>query len=212
MLALALASSYFAASPDDPAEVQRIRGIAERAVALAPEDTSVLGYIGLALCYVGYPEEGERHTRRAVRKAPGSGLFHYIHGVACGMLNRPEEALSQLNTATRLSPNWHLMWAVHAWQSYSLGAQGRWTEADASIDESISLNPTYGFLHAIKALCCVHLGRDAEARRHVESAGRQGLELAQAERTYRRDLPNSSRLEADIATIQALYAATEPGT
>ena len=30
-------------SPDDPAEVQRIRAIAERALALAPDDASVLG-------------------------------------------------------------------------------------------------------------------------------------------------------------------------
>jgi TolB-like protein/Tfp pilus assembly protein PilF len=211
MLALALAASYIAVSPDDPAEVQRIRGIAERAVALAPDDASVLGHVGQALCFVGYPEEGARLTGRAVRKAPGSGVFHYFHGVACVILNRPDEALSQLNTAARLSPNWHLMWAVHAWQSYLLGAQGRWTEADASIDECISLNPTFGFLHVIKALCCVHLGRSAEARRHVVSAARLGLDLAQAERTYRRDLPNSPKLEADIATVRALYAATEAG-
>jgi hypothetical protein len=38
-----------------------------------------------------------------------------------------------------------------------------------------------------------------------------GWELAQAERLYRRLPSNSPTLEADVAIIRALYAATEPG-
>jgi tetratricopeptide (TPR) repeat protein len=209
MLAAALANAYLV-SPDDPAEVESIRAIAERALALAPDDALVLSSVGLALCFLGYPEEGVRHTGRAVRKAPGSGLLHYQHGAACVMLYRPEEALSHLKTAERLMPGSHLMWAVKSWLPAAYRDQSRWAEADATADEAISLLPAWPYNYVFKAVYSLKLGRDAEARRHIEKARRLGLELAEAERFWRRCAPNSPALE-DIATIRALYAATEPG-
>ncbi|MFZ4687425.1 MAG: hypothetical protein ACOYMK_17690 [Hyphomonadaceae bacterium] len=209
MLAYALSHAYLG-SPDDPAEVQRIRAIAEHAPTLAPDDASVLGFVGRALSIVGYPEEGVRYTGRAVRKAPGSGLMHFYHGVACVLLNRPEEALSHLKTAERLMPGSHLMWGVKVWQSRALQARGRWEQADAALDESLDLYPSLGPHVAYKAYLCLKLGRDAEARKHVETARRLGWDLALTELHWRRLYPISPTLEADIATVRALYAATEP--
>ncbi|MBY0251975.1 MAG: TIR domain-containing protein, partial [Methylobacterium organophilum] len=211
ILASALANAYIAASPDDAAEVQRIRASVERALALAPDDVTVLSLVGFAVCFIGYPEEGERYTGRAVRKAPGSGIAHYIHGIACTMLHRPEDALSHLKTAERLMPAWHMMWAVKLWQSGAYRELGRFAEAETAVDECISLNPTLGSNLVTKACLCLKLGRDAEARGHIETARRLGCDLAVAELYWRRILPNSPRLEDDIATIRALYAATEPG-
>ncbi len=210
MLAMALANAYLISSPDDPEEVQRIRAIADRALALAPEDASVLGSVGIALCYVGYPDEGERFTGLAVRKAPGSGLLHFYHGV-CLMVRRLDEALSHLNAAERLTPGSHLMWAVKAWQHGVYRESGLWVEAESAVDESIGLNPTHVFNHVAKAHISMHHGRDAEACRHIETARRMGMDLGQAERIWRRTAPNSPTLEADIAIVRALYAATEPG-
>jgi TolB-like protein len=209
MLAVALASAYLV-SPDDPAEVQRIRTVAEHALALAPDDASVLGYVGAALCYVGSPEEGERYTGRAVRKAPGSGLAHYYHGCACVMVNRLEEALSHLKTAERLMPGSHLMWVVKGWLHGAYRDQSRWAEADATADEAINLLPAWPNNYVYKAVYSLQLGRDAEARRHIETARRLGLELAEAERFWRRCAPNSPKLEALIANLRELYSATEP--
>ncbi len=62
-----------------------------------------------------------------------------------------------------------------------------------------------------KALIRVRLGRDSEARRHVETARQLGLKLVSAEHLYRLVVRTSPTLEADIATIRALYAETEPG-
>lgn len=211
MLAAALANAYTAASPDDPAEVQRIRAIAERAIALAPDDASVLSYVGYALSYVGDLEDGARHTLRAVRKAPGSGLVRLFHGVTCGMLNRPEASLSHLKVAERLMPGSHMMCGVKGWQSNASRELGRFAEAESAIDECNNLNQTDPFTIVCKALLCVRLGRDDEARRHIETARKAGWDAARAERYWRRLFPNSPRLEGDIATVRALYAATEPG-
>ena len=208
-LAHALANAYLA-SPDAPVEVQSIRAIAERALALAPDDAMVLSFVGLALSYAGYPEEAERHSLRAVRKAPGSGMLHFFHGGVCLKLDRPEEALSHLKTAERLGPGWHLMWVVKDWQSVACRELERWTESNAAIDECLLLLPSYGMGHVNKAVYCTQLGRDVEAREHIETARRLDWGAMQAERISLRIRPNSLRLEADIATMRALYAATEP--
>lgn len=209
-LAYALANAYFA-GPDNPAEVQTIRAVVDHALKLAPDDASVLGSVGIAFSLCCLPEEGERYTRRAFRKAPGSGLLHYQHGLACAMLNRSEEALSHLKTAERLMPGWHMMWLVKAWQTVALIALGLWEEADAATDESIRLNPTHAFNHVGKALILRRLARHAEVRWQIDSARQKGLDLVTAERIWRRAFQYHLTLEADIALIHELYIAAEPG-
>lgn len=209
MLAATLANVYLT-SPDDPAEVASIRAIAKRALALAPDDALVLTSCGLALGFLGDTEEAARHTERAVRKAPGSGLVHLYHGAALSMLNQHEEALSHLETAERLMPGSHLMWVVKIWQSGAHRELGRWAEAEVAIDESLRLLPNAAPTYLSKALLCLGLGRNAEARGHIETARRLGWGTAQAERYCRRIRRNSPTLARQIATIHALYAATEP--
>ena len=210
MLAMSLGSAYANANRDDPAEVQRIRVIAERALALAPDDATVLGYVGFALGQIGHLEEGVRHTERAVRKAPGSGLLQYCHSYVVLLLNRWEEALSLSTLAERLMPGSPLMWAVKANQCIAFSDLGRWAEADAASEESVSLNPAWGQAYFNKARCALRLGRDAEARRHIEMARRLGWELPQAELMYRRAFPKSQMLESDLAGLRAICAETEP--
>ena len=208
LLANGLANDYLV-SPHDPAEVQRICAIAERALVLAPDDSSVLGSVGVALSFVGFPDKGARYTVRAARKAPGSGILRWQHGIACVMVNRHEDALSHLKTAERLMPGSQLMWLVKHWQSRALAELGRWAEADATNNECVSHNPTDGLSYVFKALIAMQLGQDADARRCIRTAQRLGCDLVQAERFWHRTGLNNPTLEADIATIRALYAATE---
>jgi len=211
MLADALANAYISGSPDDPTEVKRIRAIAAHALALAPNDAWVLSFVGHALCFIGFPEEGLRHTERAVRKAPGSGQLQYQHGTVLCFLNRMEEALSHLNTGERLMAGSHLMWAVKVFQSMALAELGRWAEAEAAIDEGISLIPTWGWFHDFKARCCLALGRPTEGRKHIQTARQVGFDEVMSERWLRRMSAHSPMLEAHLAAVRSLYAETEPG-
>jgi TolB-like protein len=210
MLGFAFACSYLVGS-DDPAEAQRIRATAERAIALAPEDAFVLSHAAASFSFAGFPEIAVRHSVRAVRKAPGHGMGHHCHGMSCVIFGRPEEALSHFNTAARLMAGSHIVWGVKQFQSAALSMLGRFEEAEAAIDESISLIPTFGYNHVVKAWFCKRLGRDAEALRHVTTARRLEFGLAPAERHFRRVYLNSPGLEDGLAAIRALYASTEPG-
>jgi TolB-like protein len=211
VFAAANSTLYFHTSPDDPAEVARIRGLAERALALAPDDPMVLSYVGNALCQIGYLEEGQHHTWRAVCKVPGNGAMHFHHGQACLMLNQLEVGLSHFSTAARLMPGSHVIWGIKAWQSTGCYHLGRWPEAATEIDELISLNPTAPFAYITKALIVTKLGQNPLARKQVKTARSMGYGLTQAERLWRRASPCSPTLEADSAIIRDLYAATEPG-
>ena len=208
--AAALADAYMM-GPDDPAEVQRIRSMAERALALAPDNAEVLNWVGEALCFIGYPEEGELLTARAVRKVPGSGFAHLNHSSACRLLNRPEQALSHANTAERLMPGSLLMWAVKLNQALALFALERWAEASTIADECLALDPTNQIGSIVKAVSSLKLGRDAKARKHMQTLHRLGNDLAQVELLLHRWATLRPKSEDDIAAFRALFAAAEPG-
>jgi tetratricopeptide (TPR) repeat protein len=95
------------------------------------------------------------------------------------------------------------------WQSIAYRELGLWEQANTAIDESLLLYPTLGRIHVVKALICADQGRHVEARKHIETARRLGSDLTLTERLWRRVWFNSPKLEADIAIIHALYAATE---
>jgi TolB-like protein/Tfp pilus assembly protein PilF len=206
MLAVALANAYLLASPADPAEVERIRAISERALALAPDDASVLNAVGSALCFIGSPEEGERYTGRAVRKAPGSGVSHQYHGVACAMLNRLEEAMSHLNTAARLMPGSHLFWAVKAWHANALIRAGRWGEGEAMYDECLANAPDFAIGLCHKAMFCWRDGRKEQGLRIVKALTSSGLDYATVRRTFGRVFINSPTRDEMTSAMDALWA------
>ena len=138
--------------------------------------------------------------------------MHYLNGTALFLLNRPAEALSPLETAARLMPGSHLFLWVVAYRAWSLHALGRWAEAAAANDECIELYPSYGCFHIFKARLCVLLGREEEATRHIAAARRLGWDLTLTEIFWRRTLTrNPALVVADLASLRALFAATEAG-
>ena len=209
MLATALADDYLVA-PDNSSTVQRIRTIADRAIALDPEDASVLGSIGCALAYIGYPNEAVRHTAKSISKTPGSGVAHFSHGITSYLSNDPETALAHFDICERLSPGWLMMWAVHSWRYMVLGRLGRWPEAMAAAQACIAQAPDSGVGQMNAAMCAAKLGDETAARGYVAEMRRLGWGLASTEILARRLSPGNDNLETDIAIMRKLFAATDP--
>lgn len=205
--AAALADQFLATGSDDRVEVQRIRSLAHRALALDPDNAQVLCWAGEALCFTGAPEEGERHTARAVRKAPGSGFLHLIHSSACMMLNRAEQALLHANTAERLMPGSHFMWAVKLCQARPLAARGNWPEARSAAAAALDIDPMNFEGLILSALCSLQLGLEADARTYIQSLYQLKTKLSVVESYVRQLLPDGADADRSVASIHALYAA-----
>jgi TolB-like protein len=205
----ALTALYMLTSPDDPAEVQRLRQMAEHALVLAPDDVSVLTYVTPAFANLGLPEIGMRHAERAVRKAPGFGFAHLQLGICYVMLELHERGAAHLATAERLLPGSHMLWLLKAWQWKALLTLGRAQEALEALDETIALNPGFPVGYTNRAWHYMLAGQEAEALSQIAIARRLGWNFGQFERFTRRSNLNDPQLQEIIASIRALYEVSE---
>ena len=114
-----------------------------------------------------------------------------------------------LHRMRTLMQGFHLIWAVKGFQTWVLIEMGRLTEAAIAAEESVRLNPDFGWTQTNKASANKLLGRKTEWKDAMANARRVGWSQAQAERTARRLLTNSPRREDHIAAIGAMYAETE---
>jgi TolB-like protein/Tfp pilus assembly protein PilF len=207
----ALAVAYMSSSPDDPAEVRRIRHHIDRALACDGEHVTALVSVADALIYTGQAQEGLRRARRAIEISPGYGNGHWIAGVACVMLGKPREALAHLADFRRIEPQspfrhyaWHWLGAAH----FQLGDLAA---AEAAFDASLALNPETGYVYCNKALVVRQLGRTDEARELMRETRRRepGATLELWELRYRRWTPKGPALDALLTQLRALWAETE---
>jgi len=96
-----------------------------------------LGDLALEL---GDPLLADRFYRDAIARAPGAAVAHEKRGVALSMMNRPDEAIRELEEACRLdaaSASARLNLAV------ALATAGRLAEARARAEEALRIDPNY---------------------------------------------------------------------
>ena len=209
LLAEILSVRYLLGQPDDPAEVQRIRHIAEHAYALAPEDATVLNYVGSALNYSGHPKDGLSFMTIAVAKAPGDGMTQIHHAFSLFLLGKTEDALAHLDKAEQVMPGHFLLWVVFFFRGVALMRTERWDEAEDAINRAVSLNLLASHWKAYKAYLLCRAGRADEAKREMEQVRKSGLSTEQIETTARRFFANSHVCDEIVSGLRALWAESE---
>jgi tetratricopeptide (TPR) repeat protein len=209
LLAAVSGLRYFVMSPDDQAEVQRIRRLAEQALQIGQDNPFVVANAGGALMAIGHPEEGLGPLLRALRKAPALGPAHYMAGWCCLLLNRTEEAQHHLNEALRLLPAPYMAAYIKEWQANVAIRRGRWDEAEELIEEVIALAPMHMTALVLKAVLA-WLGQRREAARVLFAPLRHGgfLELDQLLTLFRRGHAASPAFDDILAAIRALWTET----
>jgi TolB-like protein len=204
-LATARAVRYLMQSPDDPSEVQQIRSLAERALALETDDVFVLTTVANALALIGYPQEALHQLDRAMRKSPDTPRVRYALGVVLGALDRPDEALAHLKAAERAMPGAVLLYLVKWWQAVALVRAGRWEETRAAVDELMVLNPDHEPARVLKAVLCWRGGHKAQARELATPLKSRQRQLEQVLIPFRRTFADSPALEGIEADLRALW-------
>ena len=110
----------------------------QKALELAPENTTVLESLAIALTDVGRQDEALVHWRRCVQLAPNDSRAHVNLGTALGFSNQVAEAESHLKRATELDPGFGpAFFRLGRAQSYL----GRFDDAVGSFRAALALNP-----------------------------------------------------------------------
>jgi tetratricopeptide (TPR) repeat protein len=113
-----------------------------RALALAPDDATVLGNRGRAYAQTGEWQPAFEDADRAAALAPGVAKHHEDRGIALGKLGRAEEAVAALSRAIELEPgvpHRHMLRAVYLCEVVEDEEGAAQIEAD--IRRAIALNP-----------------------------------------------------------------------
>ena len=163
MLADASATIYMWSQPDNPAEVKRIRGIIDTALALDADNALVLAHGSEAHNYTGAPHEALALAERACQISPSCGLAHYSAGVAAMLLDRVEEGAVHFETELKVAPGSHLLFASHTWRGSGALRRKEWANGLDWYNAAWRLNPLNPStcIGQLVALAC--LGRHDEA-------------------------------------------------
>jgi adenylate cyclase len=122
----------------------------EKAVALNPNSDRALEWLGLAMDWVGRPEEAIALYEKAMRLCPFPPSYYYLNlGHAYRSMERYKEAITEYKKALHLTPNNVLAFAGLAICYSSLGQE---EEARAAAAELLKINPKFFFKGYVKRL------------------------------------------------------------
>jgi eukaryotic-like serine/threonine-protein kinase len=119
----------------------RARAAAERALHLDPD----LGEAHASLAQISDRFDRdevatERHFKKAIRSNPGYPTVHLWYSVFLALLNRFEEAETEINKALELDP---LSVVIHWTKGYLLLYMKRFEDAIASYNKALELDPSF---------------------------------------------------------------------
>jgi TolB-like protein/Tfp pilus assembly protein PilF len=217
-LALALVAQaqgiiYDQIMPDDAAEAQRIRALAEKAISLDPDSSVVMSTAAGALNVSGFPEEALAAGQRAIALSPTSEFGYFACGQASVYLGRPEEALAYFEKEEQLAPGHPVIWISYLWRAVAHLIAGRWEQALEAYDKSLEVTPDNALPNMGRAICLRHLGRLDEARAFMARSRKSEPDtpLDVWERRYRRSQVSNGNLPLFLEHMHALWAETEAG-
>jgi tetratricopeptide (TPR) repeat protein len=202
---------YYMLSPDNPAEAERIRAQAERAIELDPDNSIVLSTASGALHCAGFLEEALAAGRRAIQLNPDNEFGYLACGIACARLDRSDEAIAYFDKEEALAPGHPLIWISMLWRAIAHIRAGEWEAALPIYDEILVLAPDNATPQLARAVCCARLGRLDEARAALAQARKlePDTSLSVWELRHGRAYLGSSRREQFVAHMRELWEEAE---
>ena len=205
VLALTDGGLFYIAVPDNTADIDRVRGHIDQALALDPANPAVLGNAAAACCYVLQPERGLTLAEKAIRTRHGYGFAHFAAGLANIMLDRNREGIEQFLTYRKLEPEAHLQFIAAAWTGVGHARAGEFEASSAEFRRSLDLVPLYAPATMLLAGVLAETGRHAEAEPLIAELHRigTGFTPAQQELQMRRLYAGSPLQDRMLAHLRA---------
>jgi TolB-like protein len=145
---------------------------AERAVALDPNASDVLGFAGCAFADIGEHERGVELLRRAVELDPSNAQAHVALGASLVLFGRFDEGIRSMQFGMRSSPRDFRLTFWSMILAYALGRAGRFDEALAEASAAARRDGRLYTARVVAAWVLAKLGRKTEAQGALAEARR----------------------------------------
>lgn len=162
--------------------IAEARRESEKAVALDPDSSEVLGYAGCALAELGDAHRGVELLERAIENDRSNAQAWVALGTAeCFVEGKIEDGLRKLEHGMRLSPRDHRLGFWGTLRALALARLGRFGEAHEQVRLAVRHDPRFYVAHVAQALTALLLGNRDEALSAFREAIRLRPELSMAE-------------------------------
>jgi adenylate cyclase len=155
----------------------KVVGLADRSIAIAPEEARPYATKSLYLSSGNHPIEGLRAADAGLAVNPNDALLHAARGLAEDYLGHFDQGISEVRQATRLSPRDPNTGAWHNFASFAELGLGHFDaaieESNTAIDAGYRVFPAYVQLTVAYAL----EGKLAEAKAALAEARRVNPKL-----------------------------------
>jgi DNA-binding SARP family transcriptional activator/TolB-like protein len=203
---------YNQALPDDLAGARHICDLAERAVALEPDNPVVLSTAAGAMSTTGFPERALEIADRAIQRNPNNTFAYFARGQALALLARAGEAVESFDRELQLAPDHPVLWISYLWRASALLGAGELTAAETASRAAIRLTPDNAGPRISLGMILHEMSRLDEATeafrtgRHLEP----DTTLEVWRRRYARAHPNDGAADRLDAALVRLWSLTEP--
>jgi adenylate cyclase len=183
--------------PDIDAAVRTTREEAERAVAIDPNASDVLGFCGCAFVDVGDTERGHALLLRALELDPSNAQAYIAFGATEVKRGRFEEGIKSLKFGMRSSPK---DLRLTFWSMLLADGLRRAGHLEEALDVATKACRRDGMLYGarvVAACALIQLNRPEEARRMLSDARRirPALSLDEIKRFF------GNRAAADLSSV-----------
>ncbi|MDE2577199.1 MAG: hypothetical protein KGL46_00190 [Hyphomicrobiales bacterium] len=143
----------------EPAErIHEMQRLAQRAIAADPDDARGHLLSGIGEMWLRRSSSADMLLRRAISLNPSLSMSHVQLGSCCNLRGAPEEALTHLDVAMRLSPNDTHLFFVLGVCAESHWLLENWSKAIEYAEQSIAYRKSYWLPYAIKIVALDNLG------------------------------------------------------
>ena len=139
-----------------------------QAISLDGQDAMAYNMMGMLLLAVGRHDEAVLQVRRSFALAPASFYAALCSGIVLGYCGEPNEALSFIDTAVRVSPRDPRIYAIYQSRCAPLFVLDRYAEIVAGTQRVMRQLPNWPEAFTMQAAALAKLGRLDEARKTVD--------------------------------------------
>lgn len=189
-LANALAATYEVSGALDADLAREAKTHADAAVAIDPDNPTVLTWAANALGMATRPAQGFELALRAVELAPAHWVAHLYLGRHYLYRGEPERALAEFSEHERSAPKWPWQFYVTFYRAIAHSMAGRLDQAERELERSAVMNPEYPYVWIARAILHTISGKpdlaQAAVRRlkSLEGEDSLALQLARVAHSY----------------------------